>query len=371
VGFNTTKIILVLLHKEIGMLVMALVAVRLAWRELNPLPRLAETLPEWQKVTAVFVHLCFYALMILLPLTGWLMSSAAFIPVSFLNLFTLPDFVPHDEALFEWLRQIHDRLGYAITVLFGLHAGAALQPEVEPAVLLVRFVLIPDPRIARQARVRRLVPSPPALQDEDLHPGFGQPASRDAAPKTAADDDDVEGSPGGHRCGSLYNPPMAEEAWLSGPVAGVPPTLQPAAHALLQARADVASIASSVTSEELWAARGAAATAGFHGLHLIGALDRLFTYARGESLSDAQKAAARAEGTPVPELDGAALAERVSAAIDRALDQLRATDPDTVLTERRVGRAGLPSTVLGCLFHGAEHTARHAGQFLTTLKMGR
>lgn len=127
VGFNTTKIILVLLHKEIGMLVMALVAVRLAWRELNPLPRLAETLPEWQKVTAVFVHLCFYALMILLPLTGWLMSSAAFIPVSFLNLFTLPHLVPHDEVLFKWLQQIHDGLGYAITVLIVLHAGAALR----------------------------------------------------------------------------------------------------------------------------------------------------------------------------------------------------------------------------------------------------
>jgi cytochrome b561 len=127
VGFNTTKIILIVLHKEIGMLVLALAAARLAWRELNSLPRLAETLPEWQKVTAVFVHLCFYALMILLPLTGWLMSSAAAISVSFLNLFTLPDLVPHDEVLFQWLRQVHDELGYAMTVLIGLHAGAALQ----------------------------------------------------------------------------------------------------------------------------------------------------------------------------------------------------------------------------------------------------
>jgi cytochrome b561 len=56
VGFNATKIV-VLLHGEVGTLVMALVAVRLAWRELSPLPRLAETLPEWQKVAAVFVHL--------------------------------------------------------------------------------------------------------------------------------------------------------------------------------------------------------------------------------------------------------------------------------------------------------------------------
>jgi hypothetical protein len=164
---------------------------------------------------------------------------------------------------------------------------------------------------------------------------------------------------------------MPEEKWLSGPVDGVAPVLQPAAHALLQAREDIASIASSVSSEELWAARGASATAGYHGLHLIGALDRLFTYARGEILSDAQKAAARAESTVIPELDGSGLLARVSAAVEHALDQLRATDPATVFDERKVGRAGLPSTVIGCLFHGAEHSARHAGQFLTAVKAGR
>ena len=65
------------------------------------------------------------------------------------------------------------------------------------------------------------------------------------------------------------------------------------------------------------------------------------------------------------------LAAQVSAAVDRALDQLRATDPATVLDERKVGRAGLPSTVIGCLFHGAEHSARHAGQFLSTISAGR
>jgi cytochrome b561 len=126
VGFSTTKIILVLIHKEIGMVVLGLAVVRLAWRLWNVLPRLVETLPEWQKVTAIFVHLCFYALMLALPITGWLMSSAAGIPVSVLNLVTLPDFLPHDEFLFERLRLIHDWLGYAIALLICLHAGAAL-----------------------------------------------------------------------------------------------------------------------------------------------------------------------------------------------------------------------------------------------------
>jgi hypothetical protein len=158
------------------------------------------------------------------------------------------------------------------------------------------------------------------------------------------------------------------EAWLSGPVAGVPALLQPAAHALLQARQDVESLVPTLSADSLWTSRGGA-TAGFHLLHMAGALDRLFTYARGESLSDAQKAAARAEADAHPELDGTALVNIVNAAIEKALAQLRATDPATLTQDRKIGRAGLPSTVIGALFHGAEHTTRHAGQFITTVKL--
>ena len=126
-GFDAKKITLILIHKEIGMLALALVGVRLVWRQLNPLPRLAETLPDWQKVAAIFVHLSFYALMVGLPVTGWVMSSAAGIPVSFLGLFTLPDLVPHDDNLFGRLQQLHDWLGYLMAVFICVHAGAALR----------------------------------------------------------------------------------------------------------------------------------------------------------------------------------------------------------------------------------------------------
>jgi hypothetical protein len=161
----------------------------------------------------------------------------------------------------------------------------------------------------------------------------------------------------------------AVEAWLRGPVDGIAPVLQPAAHALVQAAEDVARLARGADATRLWARPGGAASPGFHLLHLAGALDRLYTYARGDALSDAQKTALRAETEPHPDLDGAALARLVLDAINRALDQLRRTDPATVFDERRVGRAGLPSNVLGLLFHGAEHAARHAGQFATTLKL--
>jgi cytochrome b561 len=127
VGFNLKKITLILAHKEIGVLVLVLAAMRLTWRQFNPLPRLVDTVPEWQKVTAILVHLCFYALMIALPVTGWVMSSAAGIPVSFLGLFMLPDLVPHDDSLFGRLGQLHNWLGYTMAGFIALHAGAALR----------------------------------------------------------------------------------------------------------------------------------------------------------------------------------------------------------------------------------------------------
>ena len=151
------------------------------------------------------------------------------------------------------------------------------------------------------------------------------------------------------------------EPWLRGPVDGITPYLLPVAHSLIAAREDVLALAPSVAPEVLWARPGGAASAGFHLRHLAGALDRLFTYARGEALSDEQKAAARAEAQDQSSMTGQALADAVSAQIERAMAQLRTTDPATLLEERKIGRAGLPSTVLGCLFHGGEHTTRHAG----------
>jgi uncharacterized damage-inducible protein DinB len=160
------------------------------------------------------------------------------------------------------------------------------------------------------------------------------------------------------------------EAWLSGPVEGVPPLLQPVAHALLQARDDVSAIVGGLTAEELWKRPGASASIGFHALHLAGATDRLFTYARSEALSDAQRRAAGAEAQTV-DLPSEEVIARVEAAVAQALAQLAATPADTLIEPRSVGRAQLPSTVLGLLFHAAEHASRHAGQMATLAKVVR
>jgi len=159
------------------------------------------------------------------------------------------------------------------------------------------------------------------------------------------------------------NPP---EVWLRGPLPDVVPHLMPAAHALLQAREELARAVAGATNEEVWQRPGAAASAGYHLQHLAGSLDRLLTYARGESLGEDQRCALLQEGTPGAPVS--ALLSTAHAAIDRAVDQVRRTPAEILLDPREVGRARLPSTVLGLLFHAAEHTARHSGQVVTTLK---
>jgi uncharacterized damage-inducible protein DinB len=160
------------------------------------------------------------------------------------------------------------------------------------------------------------------------------------------------------------------EVWLRGPVAGIPALLQPVAHGLLQCREEMDAAIAGLTPDTIWATPSGAASIGFHVRHAAGSLDRLFTYARGEQLSAAQRAALASEGQPdLGPNAGAGLLATLDEAIERALDQLRNTDESRLLDFRGVGRAQLPSTVLGLLFHAAEHTQRHAGQVATTRRV--
>ena len=159
------------------------------------------------------------------------------------------------------------------------------------------------------------------------------------------------------------------EVWLRGPLPGFEPLLMPAAHALVQAREDIERATGGLSDDDVWRRPGAAASAGYHLQHVAGSLDRLLTYARGEGLTEAQRGALAQEGTPGT--PASVLAASACDAIEKALEQLRQTPRDTLLDARDVGRARLPATVLGLLFHAAEHTTRHVGQLITTLKIVR
>ncbi|HWV66183.1 DinB family protein [Chitinophaga sp.] len=160
---------------------------------------------------------------------------------------------------------------------------------------------------------------------------------------------------------------MATEYWMSGPVENIPALLQPAAHALLQANLEINNLMQDFPEALLWEKPAGLASPGYHLQHISGVLDRLFTYARAEQLSEQQFAALAGEGQPTATLHQ--LLDHFDAQVHKALMQLSGT-PETSLTDfRGVGRKQLPSTVLGLLFHAAEHTMRHTGQLLVTAKV--
>ena len=154
---------------------------------------------------------------------------------------------------------------------------------------------------------------------------------------------------------------------MRGPLSDVPPLLQPVAHALMQADEEVTALLNGFPDALLSARPGRVASVGFHLRHLTGVLDRLSTYAAGRALTEQQLEALERE-----EHGGGSVRELVAAfgaQVETALNVLRETDEKVLLEPRGVGRAQLPSTVLGLLVHAAEHTQRHVGQLLVTVRV--
>ena len=120
----------------------------------------------------------------------------------------------------------------------------------------------------------------------------------------------------------------------------------------------------------LWQRPGGVASPGFHLQHLAGVLDRLLTYARDQALTPLQLQELAMEGTPSEgQATVAELLNRFNIQVDKALDQISRTPEEILADFRSVGRRRLPSTVTGLLFHAAEHTQRHTGQLLVTVRV--
>jgi uncharacterized damage-inducible protein DinB len=160
------------------------------------------------------------------------------------------------------------------------------------------------------------------------------------------------------------------EVWQRGPLPGVDPLLMPVAHAFVQVQEDLRSLAATTAADAVWQRPGGAASIAFHVRHIGGATDRLLTYARGAALSDAQRTALQAEGDESPPRSTLEqLVDETVRNLDAALAQVRATTAEELFAPRTIGRAALPTTVLGLLFHAAEHATRHAGQAITTARV--
>ncbi len=113
-------------HKEWGMLALALVIVRLGWRFTNTTPSLLHNVADWQLLAARAMHWAFYGFMFAMPISGWMMSSAAGLPVSVFGWFVLPNLVPANENLRLILTGIHEWLGYGLIIAICGHVGASL-----------------------------------------------------------------------------------------------------------------------------------------------------------------------------------------------------------------------------------------------------
>jgi uncharacterized damage-inducible protein DinB len=160
------------------------------------------------------------------------------------------------------------------------------------------------------------------------------------------------------------------EHWLRGPVAGFGVGVQPVVHSLQQAMEDTEHWVAAATAEELWSNPGGSTSAGFHLYHMANSLDRLMTYARGEALNEEQRRTAREEQAVQP-IEPEELLRHVREKIEQAMEQLRTT-PDSSLDDiRGVGARKIPASVRAILVHVAEHTTRHVGQAITTIRIVR
>jgi cytochrome b561/polyisoprenoid-binding protein YceI len=166
-------------HKSVGITILGLAALRLLWRWLNPTPPLPSNLKPHERFLAHFTHVALYVLLFAMPLTGWMMSSAHGFPVSWFNLYQLPDLVPKSEPLFDALVITHAALAISLAVIVTLHIAGALKHHyvlkddtlrrmlpfgrIAPGLLAVALVVAPAARATTPAAAYSLIAAQSSL----------------------------------------------------------------------------------------------------------------------------------------------------------------------------------------------------------------
>jgi hypothetical protein len=159
------------------------------------------------------------------------------------------------------------------------------------------------------------------------------------------------------------------EPWLRGPIEGVHLLVRPVFFTFTQVREDLGANTRGLSCEQVWRRIRGAAPLGFHIKHIAGSVDRLTTYLLGGQLNETQIQFLREESDSGAGLDE--LLRLLDVHLRGTEERLRQIDPQSLYEARGVGRKGLPTTVIGLLVHLAEHTQRHLGQAITTIKMLR
>jgi len=125
--FSPEKLKLFSYHKWIGVTVFTLAALRVAWRLTHTPPPLPASVADWQRRASAIVHGLLYLLILVVPISGWLMSSAKGVQTVWFGVLPLPDLIGKDKALGHLLAEVHETLNYAMLALVVLHLAAALQ----------------------------------------------------------------------------------------------------------------------------------------------------------------------------------------------------------------------------------------------------
>lgn len=144
---SPTKLKIYSYHKWVGVTIFLLAVARLVWRTTHPAPPMPASVPRWQQAIAGATHILLYLLIVAIPLSGWLMSSALGFQTVYLGVLPLPDLLEKDKLLGEQLKFLHMFLNYTLAALVLTHVGAALKHHlIDRDDILTRML----PRIGRR-----------------------------------------------------------------------------------------------------------------------------------------------------------------------------------------------------------------------------
>ncbi|KAF3996097.1 cytochrome b [Glaciimonas immobilis] len=129
-GLTPQKLKLFSWHKWLGVTIFGLAVIRVAWRLLHPAPALPPGMPRWQQQAAHVVHQVLYVLIIVIPVTGYLYSAAAGVPVVYLGLFKMPMLIEKNDQLKTILAPTHVWLNYLMATIVVAHILAALKHQL-------------------------------------------------------------------------------------------------------------------------------------------------------------------------------------------------------------------------------------------------